>query len=65
MQDGGLELYEELRSRQVDTTQIFTKEVLERETNKLWQTHTHCPGTMSHMVHNGILDDGSSCHKEV
>lgn len=35
MQDGGLELYEELRSRQVDTTQIFTKEVLERETNKL------------------------------
>ncbi|XP_073106222.1 wall-associated receptor kinase 4-like [Elaeis guineensis] len=55
-QNGGLQLYEEMRSRQVDTVQIFTKEDLARATNNFDSDRVIGHGGRG-MVYKGVLED--------
>ncbi|GJM95141.1 hypothetical protein PR202_ga11847 [Eleusine coracana subsp. coracana] len=56
-QNGGLKLYEEMRSRQVDTIRILTEKEIKNATDDY--SDNHVLGCGGHgMVYKGILDDG-------
>ncbi|XP_065050004.1 wall-associated receptor kinase 5-like [Musa acuminata AAA Group] len=56
-QNGGLILYEEIRSKQIDTVKIYTKEDLEKATNKFDKSRELGRGGHG-TVYKGNLDDG-------
>uniref|UniRef100_A0A8I6XPZ8 Protein kinase domain-containing protein n=1 Tax=Hordeum vulgare subsp. vulgare TaxID=112509 RepID=A0A8I6XPZ8_HORVV len=56
-QNGGLLLYEQIRSKQVDTVRIFTKEELENATNNFDSSRELGRGGHG-TVYKGILKDG-------
>jgi serine/threonine protein kinase len=56
-QNGGLKLYDEMRSRQVDTIQILTEKEIKKATENY--SDDHVLGCGGHgMVYRGTLDDG-------